>query len=141
MSLEAAARAAEPAVPLAYTLEKAEDGGRSTACDFRPMIRDLLDRLAGGESPAQLARAFHETCAAMLAEVVENAAAETGISRAVLSGGCFANRLLLELLVERLLARGLQPVSHRDVPTGDGGIALGQAVVAAERVRRGLVCV
>ncbi len=141
MSLEAAARAAEPAAPLAYSIEKAEDGGRSTICDFRPMIRDLLERLAGGQSPAQLARAFHETCAAMLADVVGDAATETGISRAALSGGCFANRLLLELLVEQLAARGLQPVSHREVPTGDGGIALGQAVAAAERVRRGLVCV
>jgi hydrogenase maturation protein HypF len=77
----------------------------------------------------------------MLADVVEYAAARTGIRRTVLSGGCFANRLLLELLTDRLIERGLTVSSHREVPTGDGGIALGQAVAAAERVRRGLVCV
>ncbi|NLE60412.1 MAG: carbamoyltransferase HypF [Planctomycetes bacterium] len=141
MDLEAAARAATPATPLAYSIEKADDGNRPAVCDFRPMVKDMLARLGGGEPAGALARAFHETCASMLADVVGSAAIVTGIRHAVLSGGCFANRLLLGLLTERLTERGFRTSSHREVPTGDGGIALGQAVVAAERVRRGLICV
>lgn len=141
MALEAVARAAAPTGPLAYNVQKPENDGRPAVCDFRPMVKELVARAADGPDAGTLARAFHEACAGMLADVVEYAAARTGIRRAVLSGGCFANRLLLESLTDRLIQRGLTVFSHREVPTGDGGIALGQAVVAAERVRRGLVCV
>ncbi|MDM8008052.1 MAG: carbamoyltransferase HypF [Phycisphaerae bacterium] len=141
MALEAVARAAAPTGPLAYTVEKPEDGSRPAICDFRPMVKELMARVPDGPDSGTLARAFHEACAGMLADVVEYAAARTGIRRTVLSGGCFANRLLLELLTDRLIERGLTVSSHREVPTGDGGIALGQAVAAAERVRRGLICV
>lgn len=141
MALEAAAHSCGAVAPLAYSIEKSDDEGSPAVCNFQPMIRDLLERMTGGEDVCRMARSFHETCARMLADVVERVADRTGVRRVVLSGGCFANRLLLELLCERLCAAGLDTVSHREVPTGDGGIALGQAVAAAEQVRRGLVCV
>ncbi len=141
MTLEAMAREAGPADVLAYAIENTDDGHRPMVCDVRPMIRDLVNGLAGGESIGRLAAAFHETCSRMLADVVEHVGVRTGLCRVLLSGGCFANRLLLERLTERLRAGGFEVISHREVPTGDGGIALGQAVVAAERLRRGLVCV
>jgi hydrogenase maturation protein HypF len=56
---------------------------------------------------------------------------ETGIKTVVLSGGCFQNKLLTDLTVSLLAASGLACVTHRRVPCNDGGIALGQAVVAA----------
>ncbi len=141
MVLEAVARDAGEAEPLAYAIEKPDDGIESIVCDIRPMIRDLLDGLASGRTVGELSAVFHETCSRMLADAVETAAASTGLRRVVLSGGCFANRVLSERLTQRLRAGGLEVASHRVVPTGDGGIALGQAVVAAERLRRGLVCV
>jgi hydrogenase maturation protein HypF len=58
-------------------------------------------------------------------------AQRTGISRVVLSGGCFQNRLLSEELCRLLTERELTVYSHRLVPPNDGGIALGQAMVAA----------
>jgi len=88
----------------------------------------------------ELARAFHETVATILAEAAGEAARARGLNRVVLSGGCFANRLLTERVTELLEAAGLEVFAHRQVPPGDGGIALGQAVVAAERVRRGFIC-
>jgi hydrogenase maturation protein HypF len=59
---------------------------------------------------------------------------ETGLKRVALSGGCFQNRLLLEGLIETLEEQGLTVFSHQQVPTNDGGIALGQAVVAGPKL-------
>ena len=63
---------------------------------------------------------------------------ETGLARVCLSGGCFANRYLTARLTARLEADGFRVLRHRLVPCGDGGVALGQAVVAAAMVARGV---
>jgi hydrogenase maturation protein HypF len=57
-------------------------------------------------------------------------AQETGLDTVALSGGCFQNRLLLGLLTARLRQVGLRSLVHHRVPCNDGGIALGQAVIA-----------
>ena len=63
---------------------------------------------------------------------MKNAAAEGGApGRVMLSGGCFANRLLTEALAQQLMAAGLEVYIHHRVPAGDGGLALGQALIAA----------
>ncbi|NLF32679.1 MAG: carbamoyltransferase HypF [Planctomycetes bacterium] len=133
MALEAAARRSRGAEPLAYALERADDGLR---IDVRPMIRRLITEHAAGRDADDLALAFHQTAAAMLAEAACRAAETAGLDRAVLSGGCFANELLLTGLTGRLQDAGLAVYSHRAVPPGDGGLALGQAVVAAARTGR-----
>lgn len=57
-------------------------------------------------------------------------ARKTGVSGVALSGGVFQNRLLLKLTSEALKKAGLTPILHSQVPADDGGIALGQAVIA-----------
>ena len=54
----------------------------------------------------------------------------TGINKVALSGGVFQNRLLLRLTVAALEEAGLEVLTHNEVPTNDGGISLGQAVIA-----------
>jgi len=68
--------------------------------------------------------------AAMIADTCGRLRAETGLDRVALSGGCFQNRLLLEFVVPRLQAMGFQVLLHRQIPCNDGGLALGQAVIA-----------
>ena len=85
-----------------------------------------------GEDPEVLAYMFHDALAAMAARACIEASRQTGIRTAALSGGCYQNTLLLELTQKRLEEAGLQVLIHRLVPPNDGGIALGQAVVAMQ---------
>lgn len=98
--------------------------------DMVPAIRELTEAVLAGEDRATLARAFHGTLAAGAAEVCAAVRDETGLDRVVLSGGVFQNRLLAEELHDLLAARGFKVVTHRLVPPNDGGVALGQAVIA-----------
>ncbi|MGH0034042.1 MAG: carbamoyltransferase HypF [Myxococcota bacterium] len=97
------------------------------------LVRDLVEARARGVCDAVLARDFHRGLAARLAGAVEAASRSTGLRRVALSGGCLQNRLLRSELVGRLEARGLEVLIHRRTPTNDGGLAVGQAAVAAAR--------
>ena len=81
----------------------------------------------------QIAYRFHLTVAAMIRDIAARIAAKTGIKTAVLSGGCFQNRLLTRLATGLIEDVGLKCITHRQVPCNDGGISLGQAAVAHAR--------
>jgi hydrogenase maturation protein HypF len=61
--------------------------------------------------------------------------AELQLNRVCLSGGCFQNAVLLEGCLETLHTEGFEVFCHREVPTNDGGISLGQAAIACEQLR------
>ncbi|MCR4394338.1 MAG: hypothetical protein NUV31_08230, partial [Dehalococcoidales bacterium] len=94
------------------------------------MFSDLLAEFKSGVEKSLIAAKFHLTLARMTGEVCSLIASETGIRKVVLSGGVFQNRLLFNLIIRELEKGGLEPVFHRLVPCNDGGISLGQAVVA-----------
>ncbi len=73
---------------------------------------------------------FHNTMAQMITEMCKLISGETGITRVVLSGGVFQNRLLLKLATTALLREHFSVLTHHLVPCNDGGISLGQAVIA-----------
>ena len=64
-------------------------------------------------------------------------AERSGYRRVALSGGCFQNALLTRLAHARLTEAGFEVLLHHHVPPGDGGIALGQVLIAARRLREG----
>ena len=98
--------------------------------DWRPMVSAMLDDLRRGVSPEKIAIRFHAGLAAATVRVAQAA----GLPRIVLTGGCFQNRLLLSLVRQRLEAAGFTVYSHALVPPNDGGLSLGQAVIAAHRL-------
>jgi len=73
---------------------------------------------------------FHKTMCQMIVQMCQLIAHETKINLVALSGGVFQNRLLLRLTTEALQGGGFQVLTHRLVPCNDGGISLGQAVIA-----------
>lgn len=135
MSLEALAGEAKRDEILEYNILGNSDG--SYIIDWTPMLLAIVEKLRFGESASELAKAFHLTIATMLADAAKRIFIKTNINRVVISGGCFANRILLEHLQKSLIMEGFEVFIHKNVPTGDGGIALGQAVIAAERAKRG----
>ena len=106
-----------------------EDRPRWTV-DWSPMVTALLNDMERGTEPAVIAAKFHNG----LAEAAVEVARRIGENRVVLSGGCFQNRYLTERVVHRLREEGFKPYWHQRVPPNDGGIALGQIAVAAERM-------
>ncbi|MBY5992403.1 carbamoyltransferase HypF [Ferrimonas balearica] len=94
---------------------------------------ELLSGLEQGVAPAALALQFHQELAAGLVGRLVYQAKAHQVDRVALSGGVLQNRLLQRLLVQGLKANNLIPLTHAQVPANDGGLALGQAVIAWAR--------
>ena len=73
---------------------------------------------------------FHNTVATITRDVCLKIREQSGLSTVALSGGCFQNRLLLSKVMSLLRQSGFKVLTHRQVPSNDGGISLGQAVIA-----------
>jgi hydrogenase maturation protein HypF len=90
----------------------------------------VIENLHQGISKGRISVKFHNTVARMIDEMCHLIGDETGISQVALSGGVFQNRLLLRKAVNLLESSGFQVFTHRQVPCNDGGISLGQSVIA-----------
>ena len=104
------------------------DGITPWEVDPRPIVRGVVEDLLAGRAAATISARFHNTLAATTIEI---ARAVRGDMPVVLSGGCFANARLTESIIEGL---GTRVFMNRRVPPGDGGIALGQVLIANARV-------
>ncbi len=120
----------------------AEAGAYPVGADMYRMIRRLiwpsfwqalLKDLANGVDRGVIAARFHNALVVALSKLAQIAAEDTGTTTIALSGGVMQNRLLLEGLHERLTASGFSVLVQRDAPANDGGLALGQAAIAAVR--------
>ncbi len=97
----------------------------------------LAERLIDERDAAFGAALFHSTLAAGLAEWVAAASRATDVTTVALGGGCFMNAVLSRQLTRLLKARALDVLEARQAPVNDGGIALGQAWVALQRLAKG----
>ncbi len=104
--------------------------------DPAPVIRRVVADGQAGVPAAVISARFHNAVAAMIREVCALIRDATGLNEVALSGGVFQNVTLLAKAVELLEGAGFTLYTHRVVPPNDGGIALGQAVVADAIVRR-----
>jgi hydrogenase maturation protein HypF len=99
------------------------------------MVRDLVHDLLAGAAVSSISARFHNTLVATTAHVVRAAARIHGVLPIVLTGGCFQNARLAESLASALASCSTVYL-HARVPPGDGGLALGQAVVAGAIARQ-----
>ncbi|HEX4341202.1 MAG TPA: carbamoyltransferase HypF [Polyangiaceae bacterium] len=112
------------------------DGEGLPYVDPLAMWRALFGDLVNGVQPGVVAARFHRGLARAVATMaVTLRDEETRFDTVALSGGCFQNRVLFEEATRRLRDAGFEVLGHGRVPPNDGGLALGQAVVAAARLK------
>jgi hydrogenase maturation protein HypF len=104
--------------------------------DFRPAVERIVAEVRGGTPVGMIAARFHNTVAEAIVEVCRRLRAEEKLNRVCLSGGTFQNIKLLARTVAGLRQLEFKVFMHAQVPPNDGGISLGQAVVAAEVLRK-----
>lgn len=108
--------------------------------DPSPMWQALLNDLAAGKTKALIATRFHKGLAQSLVKTATALAHQYDLKTIALSGGVFQNRILLEAVSDGL-AQEFTVLMHQSVPANDGGLALGQAVIAAAQFGGEGVCV
>jgi hydrogenase maturation protein HypF len=132
IALEAAA---ERAIDRHYDFEIQED--QPMILDFRSVIAAIVQDLSRGRRAGEISALFHNTLSAAIGEVCGRIGAADGVDRICLSGGSFQNLYLLGRTVVELRRRGFGVFLHAQVPANDGGLSLGQAMIANQRMREG----
>jgi len=105
--------------------------------DVRPAVEKIVSDVLVGQPAGWIAAAFHNTIVEIVIEVCRRLRTAEGVVRVCLSGGTFQNFYLLERAVAGLRREGFEVFLHARVPPNDGGISLGQAVIANARSRIG----
>jgi hydrogenase maturation protein HypF len=101
------------------------------------IVGGVVGDLLSGRENGEISSRFHRTMMEVVVAGCERVREVAGTSAVALSGGTFQNLLLLEQVLEFLVGKGFAVYRHRRVPTNDGGLALGQAVLANSSVQRG----
>ncbi len=117
---------AEPGVDSSYPFEITSGG----QIDVRLMIEQIVRDVLAAKPTGWISAAFHNTVAAIVVEICLRLRSAERIDRVCLSGGTFQNVYLVERAVASLSAKGFEVFLHSKVPPNDGGISLGQAVIA-----------
>ncbi|MGQ4513890.1 carbamoyltransferase HypF [Streptomyces sp. DW26H14] len=132
VALEGLARAAGPAGAGAYAfgVRPAPDGGPDVA-DSAPVIRAVASDVRAGARPETVAARFHAAVAGLVVRLADGLRERTGVGTVVLGGGVFTNAVLLASCQHGLFERGFTVLRPRLLPPGDGGLALGQLLIAA----------
>lgn len=100
-----------------------------------PVIRAIVDDMRCGQSTHVIGQRFHNSVAKMVQQVCEAFSVETGTRKVVLSGGVWQNIRLLSLTYNLLRRDNYEVTIHHQIPANDGGLSLGQAVIAAAQIK------
>ena len=100
-----------------------------------PIIQGVVNDVANARPIGEISSRFHRTLISLFTDLSVRIGKERNLKQVVLSGGVFQNSIMLTGLTRALEEKGFQVFSHQQVPTNDGGIALGQAVVAAAKMK------
>ncbi|MGD8343396.1 MAG: carbamoyltransferase HypF [Desulfobacterales bacterium] len=126
----------------AMELEMLADGHSDAIYDIRwtsqapikilsqTIIAGVVQDIQNGISPGEISTKFHQTLVVLFSKICATIRRRHDLNRVVLSGGCFQNSVLLKGLIGQLESQNFEVFAHRHVPANDGGIALGQAIVA-----------
>ncbi|MCP4108152.1 MAG: carbamoyltransferase HypF [Desulfobacteraceae bacterium] len=99
--------------------------------DYRPFIRDIVQCISQGKSDnATMSRRFHSTIVDAIKQICLNISEKKGVCKVCLSGGVFMNEFLLVNTIIALQECGLKPYYQQSVPSNDGGISMGQIMIA-----------
>lgn len=128
IELETLALTAPESIPYSLMPQAAAEGW---VLPVEPLVRQVVADLRADVPAAVIASRFHQTLIVALQMLVARLRESTGLEAVALSGGCFQNRILLEGLSRALRAEGWTVYTHHQVPPNDGGLSLGQAVIAA----------
>ncbi|MCP3943916.1 MAG: carbamoyltransferase HypF [Desulfobacteraceae bacterium] len=134
MELEAVAANLKPETNMAYSfnlIETQKKGLPYYEVDMMPCIREIVKQLQQRASPENICHGFQVTLVDAFVAAAFRVGFDTGIKKIVLSGGVFNNNFVLKHSVLKLEKKGFTVYSHTQVPTGDGGLCLGQVLIAA----------
>jgi hydrogenase maturation protein HypF len=123
-----------------YSLDLTREGDSwiiSTRALFKAIIADLRQNVALGE----ISRHFHDGLVSAFVQIAGLLRDKTALNRVCLSGGTFHNVYLSQQLESQLGEAGFEVFAQHEVPPGDGGLCLGQAVIAAATVGQGQACI
>jgi hydrogenase maturation protein HypF len=126
---------AEPGIDQRYDFEI--EPGEPSILDFRPVIAAIVADIARGRSVRQISACFHNTLSIAIGEMCSRIGKSDAMDRVCLSGGSFQNLYLLGSTVVELRRRGFAVFLHAQVPANDGGLSLGQAMIANQHFRGG----
>ena len=133
IELEMAAGAVSSEYP--FDLQELED---NTLILIEPIFKGIVSDLERGVGVESISSKFHNTIAKIILNMCLKIRKKSGLDRVALSGGVFQNSLLLENAYVLLDKKNFKVFTQHRVPPNDGGIALGQVVIANEHIKRGL---
>jgi len=115
------------AKPYPYFVDKTENG---IVIRLKELFSGIVQDVRANEFAGIIGARFHKTVAEIAIDICKRARLSTGLNEVVLSGGVWQNQILLDLVRLGLESEGFMVYFHKQVPTNDGGLALGQAMVA-----------
>jgi hydrogenase maturation protein HypF len=115
------------AQPYSYVVDETESG---IIIRLKELLSSIVEDVRANEFIGMISARFHRTVAHIAIDLCKQARAQTGLNEVVLSGGVWQNQILLDLVRDGLKQEEFTLYFHKQVPTNDGGLALGQAVVA-----------